>query len=280
MKIEIDDKTLMMIFLLETCNFECEHCLRKDEPMDPRYKLSFKQFQLCLLDCRRLKSIRWVHFTGGEPTLWKENNLYLVDLLLEISRAGFIPGFTSNGSYFTNYRKCSNFFRRYLDNSTMPLKIYFSVDTFHRNFDADKGRAECLDNVIKFKDEIPASKADMLDIRVMTVISKDAASLLPDGMVQYYESRGITLGFLPLLPGEKVSSLNDLCPDLNSDNPEDLGAYRSFHVKKGQKKSNGKRENNRAEFINLIGDQYYFTDPWRKVSRLEDLTNEIVRAYE
>ena len=69
MKIEIRDKSLMMIFLLEECNFECSHCLREDEPMVPGYKLSFKQLQLCLSDCQRLESISWVHFTGGEPTL-------------------------------------------------------------------------------------------------------------------------------------------------------------------------------------------------------------------
>ena len=42
--------------------------------MDPGYQLSFRQLQLCLSDCRGLKSITWVHFSGGEPTLWTEAN--------------------------------------------------------------------------------------------------------------------------------------------------------------------------------------------------------------
>ena len=69
MKIEIDDKSLMMIFLLEECNLECAHCIREDESMEPGYRLSFEQLQLCLSDCHGLESIRWVHFSAGEPAL-------------------------------------------------------------------------------------------------------------------------------------------------------------------------------------------------------------------
>ncbi|RKY57485.1 MAG: hypothetical protein DRP96_09875 [Candidatus Neomarinimicrobiota bacterium] len=94
MKIKIDNPSLMMILLLEECNFSCVHCIREDEPMDAGYKLSYNQFKVCLSDCRRLESVSWVHFSGGEPTLWKEGNRSLIDLLLEISIKGFISGFT------------------------------------------------------------------------------------------------------------------------------------------------------------------------------------------
>jgi molybdenum cofactor biosynthesis enzyme MoaA len=172
MGIEIGDKSLMMIFLLEECNFTCAHCVREDEPMVPGYKLSLGQLQLCLSDCRALESIRWVHFSGGEPTLWTERNRDLVDLLLNISKAGFTPGFTTNGSFFVDYSRCHDFFGKYVDGSTMPLRVYLSIDTFHRNFDVEKGRAQSLDNVMKCKQELPRAKADLLDIAVLVVVSK------------------------------------------------------------------------------------------------------------
>ena len=66
------NKSLMMIFLLEECNFSCNHCVREDEPMPINYKLTFEQLKLCLTDCQTLETIEWVHFSGGEPTLWTD----------------------------------------------------------------------------------------------------------------------------------------------------------------------------------------------------------------
>ncbi len=273
MTIEILDKSLMMIFLQEECNFSCAHCLREEEPMWPGYKLSFEQLQQCLADCHYLESIDWVHFSGGEPTLWTDGNHDLVDLLLTISQAGYIPGFTSNGSFFVDYKRCHGFFRKYFDGSTMPLRVYFSIDTFHRNFDPEKGRAQCLDKILKFKQEMPEAKRDLLSISVITVISKDEKSLLQDEMVSRYESLGVSFGFIPLFLKGKAKSFKHLCPDLSSDNPEDLGAYQRYHQKRKPKKQGA------VNHIILIGDDYYFDDPWRNVGRLGDLPDTILHTY-
>ena len=152
MTIEILDKSLMMIFLLEECDFSCAHCAREEEPMPPGYQLTFDQLQKCLADCRNLESINWVHFSGGEPTLWSDGNHSLVDLLIAISKAGYTPGFTTNGGYLEDYDKCHDLFHKYFNDSPMPLKVYFSIDTFHGNFDRKKKRAKCLDNALKLFD--------------------------------------------------------------------------------------------------------------------------------
>lgn len=279
MGIEIGDKSLMMILLLEACNFDCIHCIREDEPMDPGYKLSFGQLQSCLADCRRLDTVRWVHFTGGEPTLWKEKNRYLIDLLLAISGAGFIPGFTSNGSFFTNYARCYKFFSKYFAGSTMPLRLYLSIDTFHDNFDVDSKRAPCLDNVIKCKQELPRAQADLLNIAVIVTISKDSKSLLPDEMIRYYESCGVSFGFVPLVRMGKAKSFSHLCPDLSRDDPESLGAYQRYYRERIRKKGDRSESRDRADHINLIGNDYYFADPWRKIAQLGRLPDEIIKTY-
>ena len=287
MEIEIEDKSLMMIFLLEECNFSCPHCVREDEPLDPGYKLSFRQLQLCLSDCHRLESVRWVHFSGGEPTLWTEGNWDLMDLLLEISKHNFIPGFTTNGSAFLDYDDCHDFIGRYIDGSTIPLRLYLSIDTFHGNFDAKTGRAQSLDNVTRCQRELPSDKGDLIDTRVLTVISKDFKSLLPDEMITHYESLGVTFAFIPLKLMGRAKMVSNLCPDLKSDSPEDLGAYRRFHRNKRFKQPEKIGNRDKASHIVLIDDNYYvhvdnchnFRDRWHKVSKLGNLPDTIIHAY-
>jgi MoaA/NifB/PqqE/SkfB family radical SAM enzyme len=278
-KLQIGDRSLMMILLLEECNFDCPHCVREEEPMYPGYSLTYEQLKSCLADCRFLKSVRWIHFSGGEPTLWHEGKRSLIDLLLEIANAGFTPGFTTNGSFFIRYSKCSELLGKYVDISDLPLRIFLSIDTFHHNFNPRKGRAISLDNVVKFKQTLPQPQAELLDIAVITVISKDTESLLPEGMVEYYESLGVSFGFVPLHLMGKARSFAHLCPDLTSDNPEDLGAYARYHHKAGAKRRGAVKKENRADHINLIGDLYFFAEPWRELGRLGHLPDAIVSAY-
>ena len=142
-----------------------------------------------------------------------------------------------------------------------------------------KGRAKSLDNIIKFKKELPREKADLLDITVIVIISKDLDSLLPEEMIKHYQSLGIKFNFVPLYPLGKAKSFSHLCPDLDSDNPEDLGAYGRYHKKGSRKKSDENNNRLRTDHIILIGDDYYFSDPWHKVGRLGHLPDEIIGAY-
>jgi len=289
--IEILDKSRMAILLLERCNFDCPHCCRVDEPMPPGYQLSFEQLRSCLSDCQALASISWFHFTGGEPTLWAENGRDLVDLLLAVSEAGFVPSFTSNGSSFLDYERCRGFFERYLDNSATRMIVYLSIDTFHGNFSAEEGRAPSVDSVARFRQGLPPDQADLLDVRIVATVSKAAESLVPDEMVRHYESLGMPFMFGPLtLKGEARLHLAYLCPDLGSDDPEALGAYQRFHQPRERKvsASNGTRKREQTTALALIGDDYYFhiptrdsefPDQWRKVAQLGHLPDDIVQAY-
>ena len=270
------DKSFMMVFLLEDCNFSCNHCVREDEPMFTGYKLSFEQFKTCISDCKDMKTVEWVHFSGGEPTLWNEGKRDIVDLLKEISKAGFESGFTTNGSNFVDYNECHKFFKKYFDSTSKGLHLYISIDTFHNNFDVEKGRAKSLDNVIRFKCDMPSNKGKLLKIIVLVTISKDIKSMLPDEMIDYYRSQGVEFKFLPLDLKGKAKSISHLCPDLESNKPEDMGAYYPFHQKKNERevKSN----------LILIDNDYYlydydysieFTKRWYKVAKLGHLAEKI-----
>jgi MoaA/NifB/PqqE/SkfB family radical SAM enzyme len=266
------DKTFMMIFLLEECNFSCEHCVRDEEPMPSGYKLSYHQLQEFLKDCQKLETIERVHFSGGEPTLWKEGNRDLTDLLIEISKAGFTPGFTTNGSNLVDFTVCKEFLNRYFKDSYRKLHLFISIDTFHRNFDASKGRTKSLDNVLKYQKELPPDKEDIMSITVLVTISKGTESLLPKGMIDYYQSQGVEFSFIPMGLKGKARSMSHLCPNLKSNKSEDLGAYYPYHKEKIENKHN----------LILIDNDYYiyfsdesieFPKRWYKIASLGHLVD-------
>ncbi len=274
MDIRVIDRSLMMVFLLEECNLSCAHCVREEEPMPAGYRLEREQLTGCLADCASLESIRWVHFSGGEPTLWREGDLDLADLLVEISRAGLEPGFTTNGKAFEDYGICCDLFNRVLPYLERPVHLYLSIDTFHANFDVLTGRSLCLDNVLECRRAMPSKERGLLNINVAVVVSKDDSSLLPDGMVEHYRSLGVKVKVNPLKPKGLARSLAHLCPDLQSDRPEDLGAYYRYRTERLPE-----GEDRAAANIVLIGEDYYFPDPWRKVARLGHLPPELALAY-
>jgi MoaA/NifB/PqqE/SkfB family radical SAM enzyme len=287
MNLNIGNTSLMMVFLLEECNFACPHCVRDDEPMARGYRLTFRQLRSCLADCRELEAISWVHFSGGEPTLWEEAGRDLVDLLLAISDAGLIPGFTSNGSAFLDYDGCDRFFRRYVDASSTPLRLYLSIDTFHRNFDPETGRARSLDNVLRCRQRLPEDKAARVETNVLVGVSKELRSLLPDAMVAHYESLGANFIFIPIKFKGRAKGLGDICPVLDSDDLNDLGAYARFHRKQTIDRAVEAPKGEKVSNLVLIGDTYYVVregtdnliNRWLKVGHLGTLPDAIVRQY-
>ena len=95
----------------------------------------------------------------------------------------------------------------------MPLMTYLSVDKFHDNYDRERGRADSLDNIKKVLDEMPADKRAMHRVHVITIVSKDPNSFLPEEMKEYYGESGITFGDFPMQPIGRAKELMDEMPD-------------------------------------------------------------------
>jgi hypothetical protein len=274
MKFVVRDKSLMMVFLLEECNRSCPHCVREEEPMDSGYKLSLDQLRRCLEDCRRLESVRWVHFSGGEPTLWSDSGAGLTGALLEVAQAGYVPGFTTNGSRFEDYVACCDFLGRYVASASVRLRTFLSVDTFHRNFDAGTGTCRSLDNVLRFRSTLPGDRGALLEVIPLAVVSKDPASLLPEKMMRRYESLGAPFRVVALRPKGRARRLADECPDLGSSVEQRLGAFSRFRPRQARAGTD------QAPNLVLIGDDYYLSEPeWRVVAKLGRLPKEVVTAY-
>ncbi len=222
MKIENINRQTIIISLLHECNFLCPHCGIPDTPSYLGYELSFEQLKLCLADLCRLEGIKWVNFSGGEPTLWEEEHLDLVDLLIEISKENFSPSFITNGSYFDDYSQCCSFFEKYFGKANKSLRVRMSIDTYHNNFNAEKERSHSLDNIKEYKKGISHEKQEMLRFRVTTMCSKDFKPLLPSGMMTHYESLGVKFDLGPVKIKGRAKSLKDRYPDTNKNISTDI----------------------------------------------------------
>ncbi len=208
------------VTLLHKCNFKCAHCgyLYVDESVDhalkPGYRMTWEQIQTLIAECNSIHDERFGFvINGGEPTLWEEGNLKLIDVLLAVAKGGIHPSYNTNGSYFVEYDQCYDFFHRYSEEATIQLRTFVSIDKFHDNYDPKRERAESLDNIVKVLATMPQNKREMHHIHVVTIVSTDPASYLPVGMKTYYIAKGVTFGDFPMQPIGRAKDLMDEMPD-------------------------------------------------------------------
>jgi hypothetical protein len=79
------------------------HCFSRaeDHIIRPGYRLTSDQVITAISDCTSLANSYWnMNYTGGEPTLWEENGKDLADMLIATAKAGILPTYNTNGSYF------------------------------------------------------------------------------------------------------------------------------------------------------------------------------------
>jgi MoaA/NifB/PqqE/SkfB family radical SAM enzyme len=244
---------LMGVALLHKCNFNCEHCGyiyigdAEDHQIRPGYKLTWDQFQTAIADCRSMEDDYWnMNFTGGETTLWEDDGKEFVDVLIETAKRGIYPSYNTNGSYFDDYGKCYDFFHKYVENTDVPLGTFISIDKFHKNYDEEKGRSKSLDNVVRVLDELPEDKRKGLRTNVVTIVTKDPNSGLPEEMISHYSALGIGLGRgFPMMAIGKAKDLVDQLPP-----PPDFTKMRRM-------RENEADERPRRRGVSLVGDDYY-----------------------
>jgi MoaA/NifB/PqqE/SkfB family radical SAM enzyme len=96
------------------CNLSCEHCDVRSQlektPIAP--VLSFETAKAKMEDLF-LRGARVAYFEGGEPTIWKDGDKNLSDLILQAKEIGyFTTGYTTNG--------CGTFF---LDSDVISISL-------------------------------------------------------------------------------------------------------------------------------------------------------------
>ena len=251
----------MGVSLLHKCNFNCAHCGyiyigdTEDHIIRPGYRLTWDQVMTAIRDCTSLKDSYWnMNFTGGEPTLWEEDDMDFVDILIAAANAGVLPTYNTNGSYFYDYERTYEFFHRYIENSDTHLKTFISMDKFHKNYDPDKGRAKSLDNLLRVYETFPEDTRKQLSTHVVVIVTKDPESSLPEEMKHYYSAKGVTFGDFPMLDVGKAKELKDQLPEFSG--------YPQMPVKEG----------GGPPVLVLVGDDYYVEyKKTGKLGRMVDL---------
>jgi MoaA/NifB/PqqE/SkfB family radical SAM enzyme len=85
------------LLLTYECNFECDHCFVWGSPRQPG-AMSPEQIREILEQSKRLGTVEWIYFEGGEPFLDPPK---LVEAVQRANRMGFRVGIVSNGFWAT-----------------------------------------------------------------------------------------------------------------------------------------------------------------------------------
>lgn len=254
------------VSLLHKCNFSCEHCGyiyigdTEDHVIRPGYRLTWAQVMTAVEDCAGLKDCYWnMNFTGGEPTLWQEDDKDFVDILIATARAGLLPTYNTNGSYFYDYEQTREFFRKYLDECDTPLKTFVSMDRFHKNFEPETSRAKILDNLLQAYESFTEDERKLLSTHVVVIVTRDPGSSLPDELKGFYGNRGVTFGDFPMLDVGKAKKLKDEQPEFSG--------YPEMPA----------REGSGPPVVVLVGDDYYVK--YKKTAKLGHIRDLYPNGY-
>ena len=85
------------LLLTYECNFECDHCFVWGSPRH-QGTMSPEQIREILEQSKRLGTVEWIYFEGGEPFL---DHAKLVEAVQRANRMGFRVGIVSNGFWAT-----------------------------------------------------------------------------------------------------------------------------------------------------------------------------------
>ena len=119
-------------FLLSyTCNFECDHCFLFSGPA-AQGTFTIRQIQNALDEARKIGTVEWIYFEGGEPCLY-------YPLMLEGAKRaramGFQVGVVTNAYFATTVEDARLWLQPLADLGIGDLSV--SDDTYHYEYVED-----------------------------------------------------------------------------------------------------------------------------------------------
>ncbi len=257
------------ILMTNACNKQCEACLRTANETD--FKMEYEQFLLYInKDIQTLSSkyrVSYQFVTGGEPTIWKDNDRDIIDVLLSIDELEFADNLImpTNGKIFEDIDRTEEFLTRLSGDLKKNFAIGLSIADYQDNFDDDIG-CKALNNLKKVC-ERPEIKA--LTVILLTVSANDAMS---ERVSRKYPD--VFARVAPLAPLGSAAVMTDLCPSLSlaGNDKSPLGSYLP-HFKGDVKSKLGLSEEEffkmpNAEIMNGLslhcncGNSNFISDKW------------------
>lgn len=131
------------IILTYSCNKECDHCFVYSSP-EAKGTFTSKQLENVIEETKKIDSIEWLYFEGGEPFLFFP---ILIDAIKLAKKNGFRVGIVSNGYWATSEENALFYMKILKELKIDDLSI--SDDCFHINLD-DEHPGPILEKVAEY----------------------------------------------------------------------------------------------------------------------------------
>ncbi len=212
--------------LTDACNKRCRVCLRV--PGEQMHHLDRDSFFHYLEDIDRVSNVYPIGFqfvTGGEPTIWKDNGMDVVDVLSALSKKEKIRSITvpTNGKILEKTDFAEAFLERISRSVNQTIIFGLSIAEYQENL--IDGKCKALDHLLDQKDR-PGNK--IFPVTLVTLFKKDNTDKI---LKQNYPD--VIQRVTPLAPlGAGENELAE-CPSLSlaGSDKTDLGAFFPYFMR-------------------------------------------------
>lgn len=215
------NKQIMIIETTSFCNSRCKHCLRTHSTSGS-YNFSYADLMIALDEIKEFSKnfdSFELKISGGEPTIWRDGEYNILDLLEQCEKRELNYSLVTNGKLFANKEYCKTFFENLKQRNVLSLNIFCTIDNFHENYFME---SPILDNLLS----VDSVK---LNITVQSTCSTDKDFNISADFIKKYFDQGIKFIINPLLPwGKGIDCSNIPTLKLNSNNKESLGDYKKY----------------------------------------------------
>jgi len=196
------------VILTDKCNLSCPACFRARDGRPGSKPWLFSELEVCL-DELLAAGQSFVCYTGGEPSLWRDDNMGLSRLLVATSQRGLSAMFVTNGRPFRGYDNASAFLDQYFELTEAPLQTVVSIDRWHEGSWVE-GRSPALEAILRWR-EVNGGSA-RLDVEVASLWCLDDIWSIPPQQFSKYAEAGIKIGYCPLSPLGAGRALQRIAP--------------------------------------------------------------------
>jgi uncharacterized Fe-S cluster-containing radical SAM superfamily protein len=222
----MNDPIYPALQLTDACNKRCRVCLRV--PGEQIHHLDRDTFFRYLEDINCVSSIYPFGFqfvTGGEPTIWKDNGMDVIDVLSALSKNDKVKSITlpTNGKLLEKKDFAEAFLERLSHSVSQTIIIGLSIAEYQDNL--IDGNSKALDHLIA-QTAKPGNK--IFPVTLVTLSRKDETDKI---LKENYPD--IIQRVTPLAPLGAGENELDECPSLSlaGSDKTDLGAFFPYFMK-------------------------------------------------
>ncbi|MCP4601985.1 MAG: 4Fe-4S cluster-binding domain-containing protein [Proteobacteria bacterium] len=206
--------------ITDACNKKCRACLRM--PISNKHRLKYDKYKMYLRDLVRVSKthkIEYQFITGGEPTIWKDRNRDITDILASLDELKLVKTVTmpTNGKLFENRDTARDLLKRISERIDSYIMVGISVAKYQENF--NENGCEALENIVSVCED---PQVKIMPLALVTLSTDDDTSERLYAQYPYVFQRVTALA--PLGGG---SDMSEECPSisLSGNDKSSAGAF-------------------------------------------------------